>query len=111
MGTVYRARQRGLQRVVALKTLSAGDLASAADIERFCNRRAVGQLQHPNIVAIHTAGIHDGRHFFTMDLVEGKSLAELVRQGPLSPVRRRAMSGLWPWRFITHISRASCIAT
>jgi len=88
MGIVYRARQRGLQRRVALKTLSAGGLASSVDIERFCNEaRAVGQLQHPNIVAIHTAGIDDGQHFFTMDLVEGKSLAELVGHGPLSPER------------------------
>jgi eukaryotic-like serine/threonine-protein kinase len=88
MGIVYRARQVGLTRLVALKTLSAGEHASAVDIERFCNEaRAVGQLQHPNIVAVHTAGVDDGRHFFTMDLIEGKSLAELVRQGPLSPPR------------------------
>ncbi len=88
MGIVYRARQKGLDRLVALKTLSAGELASAIDIARFGNEaHAVGRLQHPNIVAIHAAGLDDGRHYFTMDLVEGKSLAELVRNGPLSPLR------------------------
>ena len=88
MGIVYRARQEGLDRLVALKTLSAGALASAVDIERFCNEAPwVAQLQHPNIVAVHAAGVHEGRHFFTMDLVEGQSLAAMVRDGPLSPVR------------------------
>ncbi len=91
MGIVYRARQKGINRLVALKTLSAGKLASAVNVERFRNEaRAVGQLRHRNIVSIHTAGLDDGRHFFTMDLVEGKSLAELVRHGPLSPSRAAA---------------------
>jgi WD40 repeat protein/tRNA A-37 threonylcarbamoyl transferase component Bud32 len=98
MGIVYRARQQGLQRVVALKMLLAGELASPADIERFRNEaRAAGQLQHPGIVAIHAVGFCDGRHFFTMDFVEGKSLAALIHDGPLAPARAagyvRTMAG------------------
>jgi eukaryotic-like serine/threonine-protein kinase len=86
MGIVYRARQHGLERIVALKMLLAGELASPADIERFSNEaRAAGQLQHPGIVAIHAVGCHDGRHFFTMEFVAGKSLAALIHDGPLAP--------------------------
>jgi len=76
MGIVYRARHQGLQRIVALKMLLAGELAATADIDRFGNEaRAPAQLQHPGIVAIHNVGEHEGRHFFTMDFVEGQSLA------------------------------------
>lgn len=79
MGVVYRARQLSLNREVAVKFLLAGPLADAQMIERF-HREAVaaGALQHPNIVAVHEVGVHQGQHYMVMDYVAGSSLAQLI---------------------------------
>jgi serine/threonine protein kinase len=88
MGVVYKARQTNLDRTVALKTILAGQTASECDVERFYTEaRAAANLQHPNIVAIHEFGEHDGQLYFTMDYVEGQSLASMVASGPL-PVEK-----------------------
>jgi serine/threonine protein kinase len=88
MGVVYKARQTNLDRTVALKTILAGQTASECDVERFYTEaRAAANLQHPNIVAIHEFGEHAGQLYFTMDYVEGQSLASLVASGPL-PVEK-----------------------
>jgi eukaryotic-like serine/threonine-protein kinase len=84
MGVVYRARQRNLGRVVAVKMILAGSLAGKEFVQRFRTESAAAAiLQHPNIVAIHDVGVHDGRHYFSMDYVEGQNLAQLVGQQPL----------------------------
>ena len=88
MGIVYRARQVSLDRIVAVKLLLLGQYASEEFIHRFrIEASAAASLQHPNIVAIHEVGVHQGQHYFAMDFVDGPDLAQIVRDGPLTAKR------------------------
>lgn len=90
MGVVYRARQTSLDRIVAVKLLLFEPMAGPELIRRFrVEAVTAGSLRHPNIVAIHEVGIHEGRHFLVMDYVNGPNLAKFVREEP-PPARRAA---------------------
>jgi TRAP transporter TAXI family solute receptor len=88
MGVVYKARQISLNRIVALKMILSGQFASEADVRRFyAEAQAAGRLGHPHIVNVYEMDQIDGRHYFTMEYVEGRTLAAVIGQAPLPPER------------------------
>lgn len=90
MGVVFRARQISLDREVAVKMILRGRLASEADLQRFlAEASATARLEHPHIVPIYDVGDVEGRPFFSMKYIEGETLADRLRRGPL-PQREAA---------------------
>mgnify|MGYP002630385393 CR=1 FL=1 len=76
MGVVYKALQKDLNRIVALKTILSNQFASEEEVRRFyLEAQAAGRLQHSHIVPIHEVGQYLGQHYFTMDYISGGSLA------------------------------------
>lgn len=83
MGVVFKARQQGLNRLVALKMILAGDLAGPEAAARFlAEAEAVARLQHPQVVQIYRIGDHGGRPFLEMEYVAGGSLADRLDGTP-----------------------------
>jgi serine/threonine protein kinase len=90
MGIVYEARQKGLQRVVALKMVLSGTQAGPKELARFrAEAAAIARLRHPHIVQIHDVGEAAGRPYFVLEFVAGGSLDQHVRGTP-QPVRAAA---------------------
>lgn len=102
-GVVYRAEQVGLQREVALKVLRQGPFADAKEIARFQKESvSAGMLRHPGIVTVYEVGEADGHFFFSMELVRGSTLAQLVKDGPMDPHRSA--------RYLLAVARAIAFA-
>jgi serine/threonine-protein kinase len=83
MGVVYKARQTELDRIVALKMILQSHLASPEHVRRFqAEAKAAAKLRHSHIVQIHEVGQLNGQDFFTMEYIEGESLAQMLSRRP-----------------------------
>lgn len=86
MGVVYQARQRGLNRVVALKVLLAGSHAGDAERDRFrVEAEAVARLRHPNVVQVFETGVQDGLPYLSLEYCDGGTLTRRLQGQPLPP--------------------------
>ncbi len=86
MGVVYKAREIALDRLVALKVVTAGRLASEEQIARFqAEARAEARLQHPNIVQVHAVGEYEGFPYLSLEYMDGGSLAQKIARQPQLP--------------------------
>jgi len=86
MGVIYKAQQTRLKRIVAVKMILGGRLASEQDVKRFLvEAEAAANLDHPGIVPVYEFGEHSGTHYFSMAFVDGPSLAERAGENALPP--------------------------
>src|SRR5678815_2303743 len=84
MAEVYRARDTRLGREVAVKVVSEALGADGAFVERFEREaRLVGSVNHPNVVALHDVGVHDGKPYFVTELLQGETLRTRLQAGPV----------------------------
>src|SRR5690349_20877786 len=85
MGEVYRARDARLGRDVAIKLVAGAWGSDRGRVHRFEQEaRAAGQLNHPNIVAVHDVGVHEGVPYIVCELLEGESLRSRVQKSPIA---------------------------
>ena len=94
MGIVYKARQRSLNRLVALKMIKASRFPSADEVRRFHNEsEAVARLDHPNIVPVFEVGQYEDQHYFSMKLIAGESLDKKSTDYLANPAPRCRVGG------------------
>jgi WD40 repeat protein len=92
MGSVWKARQPGLGRLVAIKILPGGEWAGESQRLRFQREaEAAARLRHPHLVAVHDCGEHEGTLWYSMDFIEGESLAGRIQRSPLAPLEAAVM--------------------
>jgi hypothetical protein len=85
MGVVYKAFEPELGRHVAVKMILSGSLSDRSDLQRFhVEASAAARLQHSHIVKVHRVGTYGERHYYSMDFIDGQSLAQRLSDGPLS---------------------------
>src|SRR5438034_10297994 len=97
MGVVYKARQVGLERVVALKMILAGSMASEEQLRRFqAEAKVAARVQHAHVVQVYETGQVNGLPYLVMQYVDGSSLSQRVRAGPRSEERRVGKDGRSP---------------
>lgn len=93
MGVVFRARQLSPERIVAVKMILAGQFASPQEIQRFrAEAEAAANISHAGIVPIYEVGHHQGRHYFSMGYIQGKSLADVICEGDQAPEQIAALA-------------------
>jgi hypothetical protein len=92
MGVVYKARQEGLDRLVALKMILAGSHAGPEHLARFrAEARVIGHLRHPHIVQVYQVGQHEGKPFLALEFADGGSLAQALDGRPWPAERAAAL--------------------
>jgi predicted Ser/Thr protein kinase len=92
MGIVYKARQKSLERLVALKVMPPEAAREAGFADRFSREaRTLARLQHPNIVGVHDFGVSDGLYYLLMEYVDGANLRRAMREGKLTPAQALAI--------------------
>jgi serine/threonine protein kinase len=112
MGEVYRATDTRLGREIALKVLPSEMAADHDRLMRFHREaRAAAALNHPNIVTLYSAEEIDGIHFFTMELVDGRPLDELIPRRGFRPIASSNSRPRWRRRSPLPTTRASSTAT
>src|SRR5262245_62980899 len=95
MGEVYRARDVRLGRDVALKVLPAANQEDVVMLRRFAKEaRATGAIDHPNVLAIHDVGAHDGVPYIVSELLVGETLRERLGDGIALPTRKAVAYGV-----------------
>ena len=112
MGVVYKARQHSLGRFVAIKMILSASHASSDRRARFTHEaKTIALLKHPHVVQVYDYGSHEGKPFFSLEYLEGGTLADKLRGEPQAPAQAAPMVESSPRRCRRPTSGGSCIAT